>query len=236
MPLLPETGSANKHEAATTQRIPKDWWLQPSLSVTSAYINGVYCFAYRIGWTTEDPWTVRINDFKGDRPNAIRKAQAVMRFAAPSLFDCFGIWPRSTVVIPALGSKEKKTNPQSRNSRLAKAIAEGVGASFDWRCLSKDSHPSLHSQLGAVARDEALEKANYSAIRLDCESVLIVDDIVTRGATLAKIAEAVHKTSPQVSIFGFAFGRHQRSDWLPESISAANAAIPPVLAEIWDRA
>lgn len=208
-----------------------DWWLCPQ-DTMRGHLEGVFCFGYRIGWT-DDKWTVRINQFKTGKPLAtIRKAEATLRTAAPSLFQRIDIDPGDTVVIPALNSKQTAGSADSKNSRLAKAIANGAEAKFVFDCLQKNKHKPLHRQPDADARDQVLNDANYRASVLNCTNILIVDDIVTRGATMSYIAAAIRQSNPSAQIFGFALGRHVRPENFPLQ---ANAKIPHELAEIWDR-
>ena len=211
--------------------LPSDWWLCPEKTISSEHLNDVFCLGHRIGQSA-DNWTVRINQFKAGKSHVIKKAEATLRAAAPSLFRRINIDPRDTVVIPVLGSQETSGTANSRNSHLAKAIASGVGAKFVLDCLQKDKHLPLHRQPSAHARDQALNNANYRASRLSCKNVVIVDDIFTRGATMSEIAKAIHKSNPGTQIFGFALGRHVRLEYSP---TQANTNIPQELAEIWDK-
>lgn len=211
--------------------LSSDWWLCPQNIIRSKHLSDVFCLGYRIGQSI-DKWTVRINGFKTEKPHTIRKAEATLHVAAPSLFRRIDIDPDNTVVIPALNSKQTAGSADSKNSRLAKAIANGAGAKFVFDCLKENKHEPLHLQPSAPARDQALNDASYRAARLKCENVMIVDDIVTRGATMSAIAKAIHLSNPDVKIFGFALGRHIRPEY---SHSSANAKIPRELAEIWDR-
>lgn len=215
--------------------ISSDWWLCQNMGNR---LDSIYCFGYRIGTSMDDEWTVRINNFKQGREHDIRKAIKTSMTAAPSLFERIGIDPETTTVIPVLGSQETSANARSKNSRLAKAIADGADAKFMLDCLSKNKHEPLHQQPDRYARDQALIKANYQASELDyhCERVIIVDDIVTRGKTMLAVANAIHQSNPLVEIFGFALGRHVRRDYLHVSFDEANAQIPDELAEIWDQA
>ncbi len=215
--------------------IPCDWWLKPSLDKGHPCLVGVYCLGYRIGSGRDDPWTARINDFKSGSVRALRQAEATMQSAAPSLFSCIGINPEDTVLIPILGSSEETADLQSRNSRLAKAIADAAGASFEASCLAKRVHAPLHQQPDAGARDAVLKRAKYRAGKLEHSLVLLVDDIVTRGATMAKVAAAICLRNPTATIFGFALGRHQSPGRLHASIESANKGIPQELAIIWDQ-
>lgn len=220
-----------KANALQDSYFPSDWWLRPEKIRSSEYLNDVFCLGYRIGQSV-DNWTVRINQFKAGKSNVIKKAAATLRAAAPSLFRRINIDPRDTIVMPVLGSQETSGDANSKNSHLAKAIASGAGAKFVLDCLQKDKHPPLHLQPSAHARDQALNNANYRASRLNCKNVIIVDDIVTRGATMSEIAKAIHKSNPGTQIFGFALGRHVRPEYSP---AQANTNIPQELAEIWDQ-
>lgn len=167
---------------------PSNWWLSPQLPRGHRCLKGIYCLGYRIGNRRDDPWTARINEYKYGNDRAVEKAVATMREAAPSLFASIGVSPDTTIIIPVLGSMEITSDPRSNNFRLAKEIALSVGARFEPNCLSKQVHEPLHLQKGAGARDAALARANYRAGKLEHPFVLLVDDIVTRGATLAMIA------------------------------------------------
>lgn len=212
--------------------LTSDWWLCPEISGSSEHLKDVFCLGYRIGWSTDDFWTVRINEFKEHNPQAVKKAAATVRVAAPSLFQRINIDPQDTIIIPVLGSQETSGTANSKNSILANAIASGAGTKFVFNCLQKNKHQPLHLQPNAHARDQALNNANYRASRLSCKNVVIVDDIITRGATMSEIANAIHKSNPGTQIFGFALGRHVRQEHRP---AQANTNIPQELAEIWDQ-
>ena len=217
--------------------IPSDWWL--CLNMDNR-LDGIYCFGYRIGMSMDDEWTVRINKFKHGTEHDVKKAVKTLKTAAPSLFECIGIDPETTTVIPVLGSQETSANENSKITRLARAIAEGADARFMWDCLSKKYKTlSFHLQrLGRRAREQALDKAEFRASELDdrCKNVMIVDDIVTTGLTMVYVANAIHQSNPLVKIVGFALGRHKPKDYLAVSFDEANSEIPDELAEIWDQA
>lgn len=183
---------------------------------------------------------MRINNFKRGGERDIKKAVKSLKAAAPGLFERIGIDPVTTTVIPVPESQETSANARSRNSRLARAIAEAADAQFMLECLSKKyKTPSFHrQQLGRQARRQALDKAGFRAKELDyrCENVMIVDDIVTTRSTMEFVAKAIHQSNLLVKIVGFALGRHKRRENLSVSFEEANAKIPDVLAEIWDQA
>lgn len=93
-------------------------------------------------------------------------------------------------------------------------------------------------QKGKAARDSALAKANYKDSKLDkrFQNVLIIDDIVTRVATISAVEEAIYHANSSVTIYGFALGRHIRPGFLRVPFREANSKIPPELARIWDQA
>ena len=162
-------------------------------------------------------------------------AVATMRVASLSLLACIGISPDETVVIPILGSGETTANLKSGNSRLAKEIASSAGARFDPNCLSKQVLAPLHQQIGVDARDSALNDAKHQIKTIERSVVLLVDDIVMPGATMARIAEAVCRSNPAARVIGFALGRHQRPEWMPLSTGEANRGVPAESTAIRDR-
>lgn len=235
-------GKKKEHPLTTVKKCEKtsissDWWLKPKVKIRDPHLRGVYCLGYRIGKSENDQWTVRINRFKKGEEHNVRKALKALRYAAPSLFRCIGISPETTVVIPVLGSQETRASSKSKVSRLSKSIADGVNAKFELSCLSKNQHESLHKQTDQYARDRALAKADYKASKLDkrFHNVLIIDDIVTRGATMSAVAKAIKDANPSVKIYGFVLGRHQRKEWLSVPFEKANAGIPSKLARVWDQ-
>ena len=216
-----------------------DWWLYPEeLYIRSRSIDRICCFAYRFAEGWDNDWSVRINEFKKGEKRDVRKAEMTLRAAAPSLFKSIGTDPELTIVIPILGSEETSATAHSKNSRLAKAIADGVNVQLTLDCLSKNKNPPLHKEKGLSARRKALLIADYKASKLDdkFESVVIVDDIVTSGMTMGFVATAILQSNPGVKIIGFALGRHLRTENLPVSFEKANTHIPNELAEIWDQA
>jgi hypoxanthine-guanine phosphoribosyltransferase len=80
--------------------------------------------------------------------------------------------------------------------------------------LSKQAHKPIHGIFNAAERDAELDKAAYVASKLKAKNVFVVDDLVTRGSTLSRIATAIKASNAGVNVYGVALGKtDRRSFW-----------------------
>ena len=109
-----------------------------------------------------------------------------------------GNWPsgQSTLFVPIPQSVRQRvvrlTNPAETMARL---VARELRGTFDANILTKVRHTGHIKQLGAVERRQRLKGAFEveRGMRLDGFDVVIVDDVMTSGATANEAARALRK-------------------------------------------
>lgn len=191
---------------------------------------GVLTLGWRITDRWDDPWTARFNAFKSRDARAIRAAKAVIATALQRI--TFGNEPLG-MVAGAISSSKEQLEPADPVWQLGAAAAEALRAPFRPEVLRKQTHKSLHNLSGAAAR-AAEVNGKYIATGVgDPKTVLVVDDFVTRGNTLADIARAIaaNATGP-VKVYGLALGKTERASWMQD---ISNDHVPARLAQIWDQ-
>ena len=194
------------------------WMNFNRLDGSTTALSGCYTVAYRI---TDEPddWSRRLNMFKYKDPDAIRRAKQLVRHAVPPLLAKLSINRSDALFIPALSSGETTASRDGVLTLLAEACAGSVNSIWEMRALSKTAHFPLHKLYNAHARQTELEKANYQAFshRIGRKHVFVVDDLVTRGETLSRIAEAIQKVRPGGTVRGLVLGKTERKLWMQAS-------------------
>jgi hypothetical protein len=160
-----------------------------------------YYHAARVGY--QDIVSRSLHDFKdGCEPQAARWiALAAPRVCKDLQFE---------IIVRALGAAELKASPNIALDRLCVAIAGGSGAAYEPERLEKEKAvPALTSLGGRLARQKELDGVyRFDASGLaSAVKVLVVDDIVTTGATLEAISRAITQALPGAVVTCFALAR-----------------------------
>jgi predicted amidophosphoribosyltransferase len=188
----------------------------------------VYALGFRIKDRGADLWTQRFNRFKFDGPlqaAAVKGACAVMAEALSSLTLVGRV-----VVVGAIPSEAVQLAEGEPVAALGAAIATKFG--WDWKpkLLKKRRHQPLHALRDASERDATVARV-YEAEPLEADSVLIVDDLTTRGATIAEISRALKERSPRVRITAVVLGKNESAGYL--GVQVNNEHIPADYAKLW---
>lgn len=191
-----------------------EWMHFPHLDGAGSDLDGAYTIGYRITDDGADPWTARFNRFKAKDPAAFDGGAHALSAGMPELLKSLGVDPKDSVIVPALGSGETNAAADGQLAKMAVRAAKVVGAQVDVGALSKQVHKPIHGIFNAAERDAELDKAAYVASKLDAKNVFVVDDLITRGSTLSRIAAAIKTANPGAHVYGVALGKtDRRSFW-----------------------
>ena len=191
-----------------------EWMHFPHLDGAGADLDGAYTIGYRITDDGADPWTARFNRFKAKDPAAFVGGAHALSAGMPALLKSLGVDSKDAVIVPALGSAETKAAADGQLAKLAGRVAKTTGAQVEVGALSKQVHKPIHGIFNAAERDAELENAGYAASKLKAKNVFVVDDLVTRGSTLSRIATAIKAANPGVKVYGVALAKtDRRSFW-----------------------
>ncbi|MEQ8231568.1 MAG: phosphoribosyltransferase family protein [Gammaproteobacteria bacterium] len=101
---------------------------------------------------------------------------------------------RDTRVVPVpLGRWRYLARGFNQAAVLAAAVAGSLGAPLDVACVRRLRTQGHQSRLGGAARRRNLRGAFTAMTRLDGLDIVIVDDVVTTGATALELARALRR-------------------------------------------
>ena len=179
-----------------------------------ADLDGAYTIGYRITDDGTDPWTARFNRFKAKDAAAFVGGGHALSDGMPALLKSLGVNPADAVIVPALGSAETKAAADGQLAKLARRAAKVTGAQAEVDALTKQVHNPIHGIFNAAEREAELDKAAYAASKLKAKHVFVVDDLITRGSTLSRIAGAIKAANPGAKVYGVALAKtERRSFW-----------------------
>jgi len=205
------------------------WMGFPRLSVNSG-LGGTFTLAYKLTDNPTETWTSRFIRFKVGQPQASVGGARLFYEAFPALFDSFGLRGRDCVFVSALSSTETVADRGRLIPHIAIELADLVGAHEAVGSISKQRHGKIHNLYRADARDAELDKAQYVSQRLPARNVFVLDDFVTRGGTLSKVAEAVHAANPGSAVYGVALAKTERVAWCS---NPTNSHVPERWGKVW---
>lgn len=202
----------------------------PSLDRSEA-LSGALCLGYRFTDDGAELWTRFVNRFKEKDPAVVQRAsQALAQSVAQLSFKRTPV-----MVVPVLPSGATAAPANHPVTQLAAAIGRLPGFVPALNLLSKRAHKPLHGIYDAGARDAEVSGA-YSARRLSeigvtaCGTVLLVDDMFTRGATLNDAARAIRAANGAIPVYGVALAKTERKAYWNGAID--NTHLDPMLQAI----
>ncbi len=163
--------------------------------------------------------------------DAWRAGAAVLGQAAPAILSDLGISGGDVTFLPALAHGETVASDKGVLGILAKWCASRCGSEFVLELLNKRAHPSLSTQrMNLAQRQSTLADAEYRAGAVSTPNVFVLDDFVTTGSTLSRIASTIKDANSGVSVYCIAIGKNERRSWNP---SISNDHIPVEWDQVW---
>lgn len=110
---------------------------------------------------------------------------------------------RYDAIVPIPMHKSKKLKRGfNQAEEFARGISDGLGIPVSEKLLKKTINTTSQTQMDRVSRRINIEKA-YSittSLSKSLNRILLVDDVVTSGATLEVCTDIIHRDQPNVSI------------------------------------
>jgi predicted amidophosphoribosyltransferase len=119
------------------------------------------------------------------------------------------------VIVRALGHQEEKAGTTSLDL-LGKKLADSFHAQYIPSLLTKSSTPKLAMLKRHERADAIFDQYSFSGI--DLRDILIIDDILTTGATMCAIAKSIRTISPSCAITIFTLAATGNNPFLGDSL------------------
>jgi hypothetical protein len=187
-----------------------------------------------------EPWSKRIYLLKGGHRPSLFAATDVLVAWARRKRILSALPPGRTVVVGAIPHESQSLQPGESAYILGSSLARAFG--FGWRpeLLKADPHQSFHN--GRVARSDRLAALGYRCgDSLDqYAAVVIVDDIITTGATFQRICEALaarRKVTAPLKVVGVTFAKKEGYQYnLRNGVCLSNDHLDQTMEEMWSTA
>lgn len=193
-------------------------------------LETAFTIAYKITDDGGELWSNRFNRFKAKNMEAFAGGLKMMRTGIPSLLAALHIDPAKAIFVPALASGETSASEKGQLPVLARLCAEAAGAGFELNALSKQVHKPVHGIFNAADRDAELDKAAYTATKLNARDIFVFDDFITRGSTQSRIAQAIKATTPNARVYGIALAKTERRSYWG---NLSNEHVPKKWDDLW---
>jgi hypothetical protein len=215
---------------------PFHGWMAFRYLDVNAGLRRSFTIGYRLTDQGDDPWTARFNRFKEKRKAAICGGVKLMRAAVQLLVRGLKLDPTRTVFLPALSSGETVASNTGILSVMTSICAKAAGTGIVLDAITKKAHQPLHNVYNAARRREILDAADYRSRKIKADSILIMDDFITRGDTLSHIAEAIHEANEGVSVYGVGLGKTERCAYHRErfGVEISNDHVPSKWETLWE--
>ncbi|KAA5605416.1 hypothetical protein F1188_10965 [Roseospira marina] len=192
---------------------------------------------YTIGWRftdDADEWSRRFIGFKNGEREHLRGAARALRYCMQDFVYKKKLKKESTGLLTAIYSSKTRSEENSSLYILGKWLSAQLDVKFLSHHLTKEVHRSLHSLGSRYDRDsEVFQKYRCTKIT-GVTDVIILDDLVTRGATFKDISRSIEKSTPGVSVYGIALAKNERVSYAKQcGASISNGHIPENMNRLW---
>lgn len=198
---------------------------------------GIYTLCWRFKDGPDECWTQRVNDFKAAKSLAVTSAMWTLSEALPKLLRDNDWKAGETGLSVALGSGDTILVPSKPLPTLGRNASEVSKLTWLPNLLTKVAHRSLHGLSNMAERDaEVAEKYTARAAPTEIKRVLLLDDIVTRGATFREIHRAIALANPRLDVVPLALAKSETKDWAASfGHDLSNQHVPIRWAVLWDK-
>lgn len=191
--------------------------LKPQITGGGPWEN-LFCLGYRFKDDSHDTWTKRLTQFKRWSVNHDDFLRETLKELRPIL----GTFPGKTIVCPVIGHASEFASPKSPVFQLCREIGSLRDFEFDPTILRKRKTQSFSKQkLNWEDRRKEIAGAYQLIGHPSCvpDQFLLVDDVVTTGATMREAAEKLSSVHPKVPVICLALAKsesivfHKEKDW-----------------------
>ena len=194
---------------------------------------------YTVGWRIKDEpdeWTRRFLGYKDARSGYGRAGGELLLAAFQELLQVSGLEPGDVLICTAFGHAATGPNPDSILFKTGAYIAEQTGASWFPELFAKKKHKSLRLVGDGAARDAEVNGKYWSGTVAKGKTVIVLDDFVTRGATLGEMHRALHEGCPGTPMIALALGKNETASFGRYcNLPVNNEHIPAEWATLWQQ-
>ncbi len=181
---------------------------------------GVHVLAWRDTDNPNDPWDRRIINFKDGHSMAIQGACEIMVMVFSDLLQRLNTQHHKVGLVTALSHDDTHTDKTKPLSKLANSLTREFN-NLCWlpNILQKDRHEKLLAQTGEERDREIQGKYRCGELPDNIQSIIIIDDLTTRGATFSEIARAIKERNSRAEIHLVALGKNYSSNYMSKVMS-----------------
>ena len=206
------------------------------MKFTNLAASGTVTAVYSIGWRiTEDGtdlWSSRFLRFKDGV--GIENAARILGYALREIVRHENL-NSGVAVTAALSSTAVGFEPGKPLARAGEVAAKIAGLTWLPTLFTKQAHRRLHLLPSAAERDEEVRgKYACNGVRY-CNGLIIIDDLVTRAATLGEMARALGAATSGVRVVGLVLGKNEKRSFAKDyGVDVDNSRLDPIWEKLWN--
>lgn len=165
------------------------------------------------------------------KPKEMAGAEKVLRQAVGQLLSSLNLQPDTTGLVSSLSAKKTKADPDSALYQVGESIASHFGLKWLPHIFTKEIHKPVKAIIGVQSKVETV-KEKYTCIEIEgIDNLIILDDIVTTGATMGEMVRALKDGNQNGCITPIGLAILKTID---KKNPNANSTIPPEWDELWN--
>jgi len=218
------------------------WWVPEGRLMRFPWLDasGGAVPVFTVGWRimdSPDEWSNRFMGFKVGRKGYFQAGTVLLKAAVQELVERKGWGGQQIGLATALSSGATAANPHSPLFIAGNWIARQLGLAWVAGAFTKQAHRPLKS-LGAGADRDAEVHGKYHCAAVEgIDQLLVLDDFVTRGATLGEMKRALDAQECGLELTGLALAKNERASWAESNCRVLdNTHIPAEWNVLWTEA